>query len=63
MPALAKVKPETKLKTALLIPHSEGINLVLGFNDDITHSITLNNQLNRSDVSVILRDLSVALAT
>ncbi len=62
MVALPKVQPESKLQTVTLNPYGQGVNLVLGFTDGHCNILNLHNQLDRDEVSMLFRSLSLDLS-
>lgn len=59
MMAFGKVIPQSKLQTVRLNQHTEGVDLVIGFNDGHFNLVTLSNNLDRHDVANIFRSLSI----
>lgn len=59
MGTLSKIKPESKLQVVRLNQHSEGVDLVIGFNDGHFNLVTLSNNLDRHDVANIFKMLSI----
>lgn len=59
---ITKKEPHNTLQVVRLNQHEAGVDLVLGFSDGQYNLVTLDNSLDKIDVSKVFRELSLEIS-